>query len=158
MNNIQLKCVRGTIFVLLNVPHLQIQRGLLLPIVIVVHVQLLLCLLLLRPQIPNQIRQATRSRQAARLLLRQLVRVARRATAAARRVQRAFARRTLRTGALHQRMAGVQQQVMGVHGLVVMGRTTAAARRRCARVGGGAVVVAGLFAGRCSWQGVMAAL
>lgn len=106
---------------------LQIQRGLLLPIVIVVHVQLLLSLLLLRPQLPHQIREAARPRQAARLLLGQLVRVAGRAAAASRRVQRALARSALRAGALHQRMAGVQQQMVR---LVL----AAAAGRRCARI------------------------
>lgn len=70
---------------------LQIQRRL-LPLVKVMDVELLLRLLLRRPQIPHQVGQAPRPGQAACLLLGQLVRVPGCPSAAARRVQGALTR------------------------------------------------------------------
>lgn len=70
---------------------LQIQRRL-LTLIEVMYVELLLGLLLGGAQIPHQIREAARPRQSTRLLLGQLLRIARCAAPTARRVQRALAR------------------------------------------------------------------
>lgn len=70
---------------------LQIQRRL-LTLIEMMYIELLLGLLLGGAQIPHQIREAARPRQSTRLLLGQLLGIARRAAPTARRVQRALAR------------------------------------------------------------------